>query len=153
MMRIMSSAVVSAIFISQIFFFTTLLYGMEMPQQGTIIPCEECVVLYPEKYKNDPKKCPVCYGKKEHFQPARMMDAQLIDIEAKYLEQKIESFLFDSVMNTYKQPVSKDVLVKMRKLYKEKLIFHLIYGKFEREMIKTKILELDAQIKNNTLEP
>jgi len=124
----------------------TEIVPIEPPQQGTIIPCQECTVLYPEKYKYSAQSCPVCSGRKEHFQPARMMNNELAAAEAHELELKIEDFLQKEVLGVSKGPVSVDILRKLRDLYEEKLTFHLIYDKFELEPIKLKILELDKQI-------
>lgn len=121
-------------------------FPMEPPQQGTIIPCEECTVLYPEKYKDNPQSCLICSGQKEHFQPARMMNNELAAVEARELELKIEDFLQKKVLGARKKPVSVETLKELRERYKEKLIFHLIYDKFELEPIKARILELDKQI-------
>jgi rubrerythrin len=121
-------------------------FAMEPPQQGTIIPCEECVVLYPEKYKADPKSCPLCHGQREHFQTARMMNDELAAVEGHELELKVEDFLLRAVLDARKKPVPIETLREIRDFYREKLIFHLIYDKFELEPIKAHILELDELI-------
>lgn len=113
------------------------------PQQGTFITCEECVILYPEKYRDNPESCPVCHGKKEHFQPARMMNEQLARSEARELELRIEKFLIQTIKDAHESPVSAETLEKIRGLYREKLIFHLVHNQFELEPIKSYIIEMD----------
>ncbi|MCB7129373.1 MAG: hypothetical protein J3T61_07535, partial [Candidatus Brocadiales bacterium] len=110
------------------------------------IPCEECVTLYPERYQDNPQGCPVCYGQKERFQPARMMDGELVNAEARELELKIEDFLLKVVLNARERPVSVETLTEIRDLYREKLIFYLVYDEFELEPIKAHLLELDGLI-------
>ncbi|MBN3038070.1 MAG: hypothetical protein JW869_01475 [Candidatus Omnitrophica bacterium] len=127
------------------------LLGMSMgftdePQQGTIIPCEECVVLYPQKYKDNSQICPVCGGAKEHFQPARFMNHELAEIEARELELKIERALIDTLEDAQRQTVSLDTLNWIRELYMEKLIFYLVHGQFELEPVKETIYRLDGLI-------
>ena len=119
---------------------------LEQTVQGTIIPCEECVVLYPDKYKKAPETCPVCRGQKEHFQPARMMDAQLAALEAEELESNLEDYLLETIKQATKKTVSIKTLKEIRKFYIDKLIFHLIYNKFELATIKARIFQLDALI-------
>ncbi|MHC4595416.1 MAG: hypothetical protein ACYS19_10780, partial [Planctomycetota bacterium] len=119
---------------------------MEPPQQGTIIPCEECITLYPEKYIDKPQSCPACGGRKEHFQPARLMDDRLATVEGRELELKIEDFLLKTILDAHKRAVPLKTLKETRDFYKDKLIFHLIYDKFELEPIKGHILKLDELI-------
>jgi len=121
-------------------------FAMEPPQQGTFIPCEECVILYPEKYKDKSQSCQTCSGQKEHFQPARLMFGELAAVEARELELKIEDFLLRIILDAHKKPVPIETLSQIRDSYKEKLIFHLIYDKFELEPIKAHIVELDELI-------
>jgi len=121
-------------------------FAMKVQQQGTIVPCEECIILYPEKYEDKPQSCPVCRGRKEHFQPARMMSGELVTVEARDLELKIEKFLLKTVTSALKRPVSKKTLKEIRDLYHEKLMFHIIHDKFELEPIKAYILKLDELI-------
>jgi hypothetical protein len=113
-------------------------------EQGTVITCEECVILYPERYRENPGACPVCKGKKEHFQRARMMDGALIDEELAKLESRIEEFLFQAVLGAAEAPVKTAVLRELRALYVEKLKFHLVYSRLEAAPIKARILELDS---------
>jgi hypothetical protein len=120
------------------------------PEQGTYITCEECVILYPEKYADTPEKCPVCRGKKEHFQPARMMDGPLADVEARELELDIENELLETVMEATREPVTVDRLKEIRSLYMRKLKFNLVHGRFERDPIVHHIREIDKLIEEQS---
>ena len=118
----------------------------EPPPQGTIIPCELCVILYPEHYEKDPEKCPVCHGTREHFQPAQMMTREMAQMQLYELDLKIQQLMYQAIMNSLSKPVDLDQLKKMRKLYKRKLIHLLVYDFLEVEPVKEKIRQLDEAI-------
>ncbi len=118
----------------------------EPPPQGTIIPCELCVVLYPERYEKDPEKCPVCHGTREHFQPAQMMTREMAQMQLYELDLKIQQLMYQTIMDSLSKPVDLDQLKKMRKLYKRKLIHLLVYDFLEVEPVKEKIRQLDEAI-------
>ncbi len=109
------------------------------PPQGTIIPCELCVVLYPEHYEKDPKKCPVCHGAKEHFQPAQMMTRKMAQIQLHELDVEIQDFLYKTVLDSLAKPVKLHNLKRLRKLYRSKLIHLLVYDFIEVAPLKEKI--------------
>ena len=75
-----------------------------------------------------------------------MMDGELVNAEARELELKIEDFLLKVVLNARERPVSVETLTEIRDLYREKLIFYLVYDEFELEPIKAHLLELDGLI-------
>lgn len=118
----------------------------ELPPQGTIIPCEQCVVLYPENYEKDPKKCPGCHGAKEHFQPAQMMTREMAQMRLHEIDLDIQEFLYKTILDSLAKPVDLDQLKKMHKLYKRKLIHLLVYDFLEVEPAKEKIRQLDETI-------
>jgi len=118
----------------------------EPPPQGTIIPCELCVVLYPERYEKEPKTCPVCHGAKEHFQPARMMSREMAQMQLHELDVEIQEFLYKAVLDSLENPVKLSELKKLRKLYRSKLIHLMIYDFLEVEPVKEKIRQLDKTI-------
>lgn len=123
--------------------------SMQEPEQGVLISCEECVVLYPEKYAEQPEDCPVCGGKKEHFQLARMMEKALIAAQGRDVELKIEKFMIGTVIRRAATSISLEALQEMRDLYLNKLRFHLVYDYFELEPIKEAITVLDKAIQKN----
>jgi len=118
----------------------------QTPPQGTIIPCELCVVLYPEKYEKEPQTCPVCHGAKEHFQPAQMMSREMSKLRLHEIDLEIQEFLYKTLVDSLSKPVKLDELKKLRKLYMGRLIHLLVYDFLEMESVKDKIRQLDKTI-------
>jgi len=118
----------------------------EQPPQGTIIPCELCVILYPEKYEKEPQTCPVCHGAKKHFQPAQMMSREMAEMRLHEIDLEIQEFLYKTVLDSLAEPVKLDELKRLRKFYMGKLIHLLVYDFLEVESVKEKFLELDKVI-------
>jgi hypothetical protein len=118
----------------------------ELPPQGTFIPCELCVILYPERYEKEPQTCPICQGAKEHFQPAQMMTREMAQMQLYELDLKIQQLMYQTIMDSLSKPVDLDQLKKMHKLYKRKLIHLLVYDFLEVEPVKEKIRQLDEAI-------
>jgi len=118
-------------------------HAMQAPEQGTMIECEECVVLYPEKYVDDPESCPVCDGRKEHFQPARFMDENLAEQEAKELQYRFERDVLEIVMGATEETVNIEVVKELREDYMRQLRFSMIHGFIDLEMTKAHIYKLD----------
>ena len=81
-----------------------------------------------------------------------ILDEELAKMEAKELELRIEEFLLESVFKGFKKEVDLKTIEAIRDLYMEKLIFHLIYDHFEREPIRTFIMQLDDIIQKNQKE-
>jgi hypothetical protein len=119
----------------------------ELPPQGTIIPCELCVILYPERYEKEPQTCLICQGAKEHFQPAQMMTREMAQMQLYELDLKIQQLMYQTIMDSLSKPVDLGQLKKMHKLYKRKLIHLLVYDFLEVEPVKENILQLDEMIK------
>ena len=117
------------------------------PEQGTIIPCELCVILYPERYEEEPRTCPVCQGAKEHFQPAQMMTREMAQMRLHEMDVDIQEFLHSAVLDSLDKPVDAGQLEKLRALYHRKLIHLLVHGLIEVEPVKEKIIRLDEIIK------
>ncbi len=113
------------------------------PPQGTFIPCERCVILYPEQYKKGPQACPVCQGAKEHFQPAQMMSREMAQMRLHEIDLEIQDFLHEALLDSLNKPVDAEHLKKLRNLYTHKLIHLLVYNFVEVEPLKEKILTLD----------
>jgi len=117
----------------------------EPPQQGTFIPCEHCVILYPERYEEDPKSCPVCQGAKEHFQAARMMTREMEKMGLKEIDADIQKFINENKLETL-EPLDIEKHKKLRKLYYSKLIYILVHDFIEVDQVKEKVLETDQTI-------
>jgi len=115
----------------------------EPPEQGTIITCEVCVVLYPEKYEEDPDTCPVCHGAKEHFQPARMMSESMAIQEAKILKLRVKRY---SQAIHLEDDQLFDRVEKVRALQYQRLIHALIYDESAVKAIAAKIRALDKKL-------
>lgn len=120
----------------------------ERPPQGTIISCELCVILYPEHYKKDPEKCPVCHGTGEHFEPAQMMTREMAQMRLHEIDLDIQEFLHETVLDSLDKPVDVEQLKKLRKFYKRKLIHILVHDFIEVEPVKEKICWLDEIIES-----
>lgn len=116
------------------------------PQQGTFIPCELCVVLYPERYEKEPQTCPVCHGAKEHFQAAQMMTREMAQMRLDEMDVEIQEFLHEMAADPLDNSVDVEHLKKLRKLYKSKLIHLLVHNFIEVEPVKENIRRLDEQI-------
>jgi len=116
------------------------------PQQGAMIPCELCVVLYPQRYEKEPKACPVCNGSKEHFQSAQMMDRQMAQMRLHEIDVDIQEFLYAAFINSEKEGLDVKQLKKLRKHYHHKLVHLMVYDFIEVEAVKEKIIQLDEMI-------
>jgi len=121
-------------------------YAHEPPPQGTIIPCEKCVVLYPERFEDNPSTCPVCHGAKEHFQPARLMDQAMAQMRLHEIDLAIQEKLHDTLIDSLDEPVGSTQLKDVRTLYRHKLIHLLVYDFPEVETAKEKIRQLDEML-------
>lgn len=121
--------------------------AQEPPQQGTMIPCERCVILYPENYEGEEAKfCPLCHGAKEHFQPARMMTDDLALSVLQELDQRIIQLQKDMIMGSFDATVTVDQLKELRALYKQKLFHLLIYGPKTYGPTRDALRELEVTI-------
>lgn len=125
-------------------------FAKDPPQQGIIIQCEECVILYPGRYLQDPESCSVCDGRKEHFQPARMMDSDLVAAEARELEYRVENSMIQCIIEASQTTATIEAFNEIRDLYMQKLRFHLIYGQYELEPIRAHIMKIDAFVKGSS---
>lgn len=113
------------------------------PEQGAMIPCEICVVLYPEKYEDKPKTCPVCGGAKEHFQAAQMMTKDMADERAKDIDSRIKHIYSTTNFDDPKSDGFPHKIEEIRDLQHQRLIHALVYDEIEVEAIVKKIHELD----------
>ncbi len=113
------------------------------PPQCTFIPCEQCVILYPDRYEKKPETCPVCHGAKEHFQPAQMMTREMAQMRLHEIDLEIQDFLYKTAINSLDKPVDIEQLKELRNRYIHKLIHLLVYDFLEIEPLKEKIITLD----------
>ncbi len=116
------------------------------PEQGTIITCEICMVLYPERYEENPDTCPACHGAKEHFQPARMMSNNMAIQEAKILELRVRGYYQKIHFEDDQIDGSSDMVEKIRALQHQRLIHALIYDESAVEAIAEEIHAFDKKL-------
>jgi len=118
----------------------------EEPLQGTIIPCELCVILYPKRYEKEPQTCPVCHGAKEHFEAAQMMTREMAQMRLHEIDMEIQEHLHEALIVSLEEHVDIEQLKDLRKLYMRKLIHLMVHGLLEVEPVKEKILQMDEMI-------